>query len=341
MDNRQIVFTKINTAELLKTEIRKPKAGEVLVKTEISTISAGTEKANIMGNPNISVFSEGNEPVEFPRYAGYSSSGTVIEVGEGVKDLCVGDRVVMSWSNHELYNTIPESNAVKIEYECMSMQAAALCHIGVFSLAAVRKCALEVGESMLVMGLGVLGLLGVSFAKSAGAVPLIVADPVKARRERALECGADYALDPFDKDFVKKVKELSGGGVHTAIEVTGSGTAFNQCLDCMRPLGRIALLGCIRDKNFTVDYYRKIHGPGITVVGAHTSARPKNESYPHYFTQQDDIQTIIKLSSFGRINIEKMVDALYSPLECKEIYTELIKNGDFPPVVQFDWSKIE
>ena len=138
------------------------------------------------------------------------------------------------------------------------MQDAALLHICTFPLAAVRKTRLEIGESMMVMGLGILGLIAVQLAHVAGATPVIAVDPVKERREKALRFGADYALDPFEEGFSEKVKELTGGGVNTAIEVTGLGAGLNQTLDCMAKFGRVALLGCTRDSNFTVDYYRKV-----------------------------------------------------------------------------------
>ncbi len=341
MDNKQILFTKINTAELLDVELPQLKSDEVMVHTLCSTISAGTEKANIMGNPNISIFSQENEPVVFPRVCGYSSAGVVIGKGQDVTGVELGDRVVMSWSNHAKINILPQSNVVKIPFDSVSMQAAAICHIGTFPMAALRKTALEIGESILVMGLGILGLLGVQFAKAAGAVPVIAVDPAPERREKALQMGADFALDPFEKDFADQVKALSDGGVNTAIEVTGLGAGLNQCLDCMKPYGRIALLGCTRDKNFTVDYYRKVHGPGITLIGAHTNARPKFESAPHYFTQREDVATILRLCAMGRIDLEGIVDEVHSPEACGEVYTRLITERNFPPVVQFDWSGIQ
>ncbi len=341
MKNKQILFTKVNVAEVVELPVSAPKANEVVVQTAFSTISCGTERANITGDPNVSVFSEGSEPVVFPRVCGYSSAGVVIDKGADVRSVEIGDRVVMSWSNHAKINVLPEENVVKIPYDSVSMQSAAIFHIGTFPMAALRKTKLEIGESMLVMGLGVLGLLGVQFAKAAGAVPVIAVDPTPARREKALALGADYALDPFDGDFVKQVKELSHGGVNAAIEVTGLGAGLNQCLDCMKPFGRIALLGCTRDKNFTVDYYRKVHGPGISLIGAHTSARPKFESSPHAFTQREDIATMIKLSALGRLDFEKIIDEVHSPDECGEIYTRLVEDRAFPPVVQFDWSKLQ
>ncbi len=340
MNNKQIVFTEINKAELLDVEVRKPGANEVVVETQYSTISCGTERANIIGDANISIYSKDDEPVVFPRTSGYSSSGIVIDKGENVNSVEIGDRVTMSWSNHKKINTLPKDNVVKIEYDNVSMQEAAMCHIGTFPMAALRKTRLEIGESMMVMGLGILGLMAVQFAKAAGAVPVIAVDPNPERRKKALKYGADYAINPFDEGFAERVKELTKGGVNTAIEVTGIGAGLNQCLDCMQRFGRIALLGCTRDKNFTVDYYRKIHGPGISIVGAHTMARPRFESSEHAFTQIDDIKTILKLVAMNRINLLDMIDEVNTPNECADVYNRLVNDKNFPVVAQFDWRNI-
>lgn len=333
--NRQIVFTEKNKAELLDRELSPLADNEVRVETAVSSISCGTEKANITGNANVA----GNSPasVEFPRCLGYSSSGIVIEVGKGVTELKVGDRVVMSGSVHAKYNTMCEENLVKISNDSISYEEAALFYIGTFPMAAIRKTKLEIGESCMVMGLGILGLMAVLFAKTAGAVPVIAVDPVKERRDKALKFGADYALDPTEDGFVDKVKELTNGGVKAAVEVTGLGVGLEQCLDCMAKFGRVALLGCTRDKNFTIDYYRKVHFPGITLIGAHTMARPQYDSSQGWFTGKDDITAIMKLSEYGRINFKDMIDETFLPEDCKEVYTRLINDRNFPVVSQFDW----
>lgn len=335
MKNKQIVFTKINTAELLDTEYKAPEANEIVVETAFSTISCGTERANITGDPNVA----GNRPsaVVFPRKLGYSSSGTVIAKGEDVHSVELGDRVAAFHSTHSKYNVLKEGNFVKIEDDSVSLQMAALAYIATFPVAAIRKTRLEIGESAIVMGLGLLGQLAVRFLRAAGAVPIIAADPVEDRRKEALKGGADYAFDPTEKDFAEKVKAVTSGGVNAAIEVTGVGAGFDGVLDCMARFGRVALLGCTRDKNFTIDYYKKIHCPGITVVGAHTVARPNFESHPGYFTHIDDIKAILKLCVNKRIDLKSMIKETYMPEDCQEVYTRLINDRNFPVVAQFDW----
>ena len=340
MNNQQIVFTKLNTAELLDAEDRNISDDEVRVKTVISTISSGTERANITGDPNVSILSKENGKSVFPRCSGYSSAGIVTEIGRNVKSVKVGDRVAMYWSQHKLYNILPENNVVKIEYDDVSFEEAAICHIGNFSMAAIRKTRLEIGESIMIMGLGTLGLLAVAYARAAGAVPVIAADPIEERRKKALKFGADYVIDPLQENFSDKVKKLTGGGVNAAIEVTGLGAGLEECLDCMAKFGRVALLGCTRDKNFAIDYYRKVHGPGISLIGAHTMARPEYDSYPGCFTHRDDIKTQLKLISMNRVNLKAMIDETHSPAECGIVYERLVSSKTFPTFVQFDWRKI-
>ena len=336
---KQIVFVDEKKAELLDVESQEVGKSQVKVKTIISTISNGTEKASILGQA-VGINSKPDEKAVFPRVSGYSTAGIVVEIGEDVESLKVGDRVAMCWSTHREFNVLDENNVVKIEGENVSLEEASMAHIATFPLAAIRKTKLEIGESLIVMGLGILGLLAITLAKAAGAVPVIAVDPVKERREMALKFGADYAFDPFDDDFSEKVKAVTDGGVNVAIEVTGQGAGLNETLDCMAKFGRVSLLGCTRNSDFSVDFYRKVHGPGITIVGAHTLARPEEESYPGYFTTRDDIKTVLKLCEKGRINIKDMVGATYSPAECSKVYDGLINDKNFPVVVQFDWDKL-
>ena len=339
MQNRQIVFTKENTAELLEVAYEAPRENEVLVETVFSTISCGTERANITGNPNVAGNAAAN--VSFPRISGYSSSGIVRAVGKNVQTLQVGDRAVVFWGHHKKYNTVPADQAVKITDERISLEDAAISFIATFPLAAIRKTRLEIGESAMVMGLGILGQLAVRLLRAAGAVPIIAADLVPNRRKEALAGGADYALDPSAPGFAEEVKRLTNGGVKTAIEVTGVGAGLDETLDCMARFGRVALLGCTRDKNFTIDYYRKVHFPGITLIGAHTAARPNLESYPGYFTHRDDIEAILRLLAAKRLSFREMIKETHSPKNCTAVYERLVQDKNFPVAVQFDWRDIQ
>lgn len=335
MKNRQIVFIEKNVAQLMNVEYRRPSSDEVVVETAVSTVSCGTERANISGDPNVN--GAANTIAPFPRTSGYSSAGTVIETGKNVMSVKPGDRVVVYWGKHAKYNTVNERNVVKINSDLISFEEAAVSFIATFSLAAIRKTRLELGESALVMGLGLLGQLAVNLLRTSGAASIIAADPVESRRSEAVINGADYALNPFDDDFSDKVKKYTCGGANVGIEVTGVGAGFNEILDCMARFGRVSLLGCTRNKNFTIDYYKKIHVPGITVIGAHTNARPDFESHPGWFTHTDDIKTVLNLCAGKRLDLHKMIKETYAPEECPKVYDRLVADKNFPVLVQFDW----
>lgn len=336
MTTRQIQFVAPGIAELREIPLNAPAPGMVTVKLAVSSISSGTERANLIGDPNISYAAPGK--VSFPRVLGYSSAGEIIALGEGVEGFSIGDRVGLSWSTHTHCQNISADRLFRLD-EDITYEEAALWHIGTFPMAAIRKCRLEFGESAVVMGMGVLGSMAIKLLRIAGAAPVIAADPVPAKREMALALGADYALDPFDPGFADTVKQITGGGANVAIEVTGNGGALDGVLDCMARFGRVALLGCTRNSDFTIDYYRKVHGPGITLIGAHTQARPKHESHGGWWTEKDDIQAIRKLHAFGRLELAGLVEEIHSPAECGEVYARLAAEKSFP-LVQFDWRKL-
>ncbi|MBR0145015.1 MAG: hypothetical protein IJM21_12665, partial [Clostridia bacterium] len=195
MKNPSIVFTRVNTAELVTRDLPdEPGEGQVLVRTRFSTISPGTERANVTGNPNVRGVREPD--VSFPRQCGYSTSGIVEKVGKGVESLIPGDPVTAFRTVHAAYNIVPEKNVIRIDPEKISFEEAAILYITTFPMAAVRKTRVEIGEPALVMGCGLLGQIAIKELRAAGAVPVVAADPVASRREIALASGADYALDP-------------------------------------------------------------------------------------------------------------------------------------------------
>ena len=347
---KSILFTKKDTAEFVDETMPEPGPGQVRIRLVRSCISSGTERAKLVGVPDsgVGIFGEG-DATTWPRRSGYSCSGVVDKVGEGVCGLKVGDRVAASWSFHSQFVCVPAQDVYPVP-DGVSLADAAFAHIATFPMAAIRKCRLEIGEGAIVMGQGILGQMAVLLLRTAGAAPVIAADPDAVKRVRALELGADAALDPTEAAFAEKAKALcrsdrfvmggrvSESGPAVGIEVTGVGQALDNVLDAIAPYGRIALLGCTRNSNFTIDYYHKVHGRGVTLVGAHTIARKEVESAPGWWTQRDDATAFLRLVALGRLDLSVFVEEVHSPAECGEVYSRLAKGGAFP-VVQFDWER--
>ena len=335
MINKQIIFTAKHKAELLDVELRELNSDEVLTEMEYTVISGGTERANIMGMPNTS--SKG-----FPRKEGYCGIGRVIEIGSAVTSVKVGDRVLVYHGIHAKYNIRPEADITKVTNENIASLDAAFVIIASMGLGGVRKLEIELGESAMVMGLGLLGMFAVQFLRLNGAYPVIAADLNPARRELALKLGADYAFDPSSPDFVEQVKAVTKGkGVRATVEVTGVSAAMKQALECASWMGRVSLLGCTRVSDCAVDYYQQVHCPGVKLIGAHNFVRPKVESYPHHWTHHDDCKAILAMIGAGRMQVAPMVSRVVSPEDCEEIYNQLCDDPAFPMGTVFDWRNIK
>ena len=333
MKTKKILFTAVHQAELREVEIGEVGEGDVLVEMEYTVISGGTERACILGMQNTAQ--------TFPTSLGYCGIGRVLETGNAVKSVCAGDRVLVYHGNHAKYNIRPEEKITKVEDDSLPSLDAAFTIIASMGLGGVRKLEIELGESAMVMGLGLLGIFSVQFCRLNGANPVIAVDPNPKRRELALATGADYALDPTEADFVERVKMLTKGkGVRATVEVTGIAKALNQALQCASPMGRISLLGCTRISDCPIDYYQQVHRPGIKLIGAHNFVRPKVESYPHHWTHHDDCRAILDMISSGRLKVSPIVSRIVSPEDAREIFNELCDDPNFPLGTVFDWSKI-
>lgn len=349
MKNYGIVFTAPNVTSVLELPMPEPKKGDVLVRLTRSTVSAGTERANLIGVPDggVGIFAKDDGTVSWPRHCGYSSAGVVEALGADVDGLHVGDRVALSWSKYARYQTVPARRVYRLP-DNVPDAAAAFTHIATFPMAAVRKCRLEFGESAMVIGQGVLGLLAIKILRAAGAVPLMAVDLKGDKRKKALEIGADCAFDPTAPNFAELVKSASEGegttmrgnvrnaGPRVVVEVTGNGRALEEALDVVAPYGRIALLGCTRDSRFSIDYYHKVHGRGVTLVGAHTLARPEGESSSGWWTERDDGLAFVRMLANGRIALDDLVEETHAVEEAPEVFDRLVRSEDFP-VVQFAW----
>lgn len=334
MKKIQIDFTAPGVAQLAEYEIPPLKDDEVLTKTEYSLVSGGTERACLLGSQN-TVTGGGNFPISL----GYCAIGRVEQTGKSVKSVKKGDRVLVYHGTHATYSVREEREITRVDDDSIPSLDAVFTIIASMGLGGVRKLSLEMGESAMVMGLGLLGIFALQFLKLSGADPLIAADPNPERRKLALALGADAALDPAAPDFEARVMELTENkGVRATVEVTGVSAAMKQALSVASFMGRIALLGCTRVSDTAVDYYREVHKPGVTLIGAHNFVRPQTDSYPGHWTHQDDCRCILRLMARGKLNAEKILSRVVSPKECGKIYDELAGDPRFPMGTVFDWT---
>ena len=311
MKGRRVVWPDAGQVEVEDFEITPPGEFQVLVDTIYTLISPGTERAFLIGLPNTSK--------NYPFYPGYCNVGEVIEVGNGVEDFRLGDRVA-SRGNHDSLVTINKDKALKIPNEAPSDEAVFfnLCAI---ALQGVRKAKIDLGEAVLVLGQGLIGQLALQLARLDGGFPAIGADVASDRLELALRLGADVALNPKDEDFEGKLSEATEGkGPIVVIEATGSPEPINRAFQLARLWGRVVLLASTRGETPEVNFYRDVHKKGLTVIGAHDSVRPFQESSANYWTWQDDGDMVLRLMAHKRLKISELISHRLSGEKAPEAY---------------------
>lgn len=333
METTKVIFTEPGVAQLQTRELAEPIGDQVLLQMEYTVVSGGTERAYLLGMPNTRQ--------QFPIGIGYCGIGQVLRTGERVKDLNTGDRALIYHGGHSQYTLVSRSKLTKIDNDDIPSLDAAFTIIASMGLGGVRKLELELGESAMVIGLGLLGIFSVQFCALSGANPVIAADLNPERRALALALGADYALDPADPDFVKKVMELTGGkGVNACVEVTGASVAMQQALACASRQGRISLLGCSRVSDSSVDFYAQVHKPGVKLIGAHNMVRPQVDSYPHHWTHHDDCRAILGLLGAGKLKVGPICSRVVSAAQAPNVYKQLCDDPKFPMGTVFDWRNL-
>ena len=332
MKTKAIQFVSRGKAQLNDTEIRDtPQAGEVMLKTICTLISPGTEFACLNGVTN-------QGKVVYPMTLGYSAVATVLAIGENVTNVKVGDRCLCYHSVHRNYQMMPARDVVKIEDDSLAAEEAVYCVVGCMGFQGVRRCRPEFGESLMVMGLGLLGQFAIQTARLSGCYPVIALDFNEKRRKIALATGADAAFSPDDPELAEKVRALTDGkGADCVIEVTGNPQAVVQGLELTAPFGRVALVGCSRTPTENIDFYNLVHRPGISVIGAHNMARPQDERRPGVWTMPEDMTTLLRFMAAGRLTTKPLHTMTADPAEAPGIYDRLFARDPELLGVVFDW----
>ena len=225
--------------------------------------------------------------------------------------------------------------AHKIADRRIDLKEAAFAHIASFPMLGVRRLKIQLGESVMIAGLGILGQIALQAAKYSGAAPLFGCDFSPESRALALKMGADAVFDPREPDFREKILGATDGkGINAVVEVTGKAAALKQALGYTAKMGRISLLGCTRVPDCPIDFYRDVHLPGITLIGAHTSNRPGTDSRPGEWSEHDDYDTILKFLASRRFDFASLIHRTLSPTA---LYDTLLHDPDPPMGIVYDW----
>lgn len=323
-DMRQVVFTERGRAEVHTKPLPEPGDGEVLVETLFSVISPGTELAIFRGLPNTNA--------KFPYTPGYSACGRVVRCGTGVQTPSVGDCVVTE-GLHASHIISRATECFRVAANVDPMEAAAY-RMAVIAMQGVRRAQVQLGDSVLVIGLGVIGHLAGQVARLSGATTVAGIDPVPARRRLATDVGFDHTAENA------AALVTPDGGWDVVVEATGAPAPINDALRLARRLGRVVLLGSTRGDTGQVDFYRDVHRKGLTILGAHDAlTRPRFEDTPTARTLESDSRIVLQFLAQQRLKLRSLVTQVAPAADASHVYESLAAHGSSVLTVALDWRK--
>lgn len=336
--------------------------GMVLVRVRRSLISSGTESGFVSdGGTAGFVLKKARDPLNVEKVKrkiasvglrgtwelvksklfefqapGYSTAGIVVAVGDGVPGICVGDSVACSgvgYAAHAEYNLVPQALVTPMP-EGIDFDEAAFVTLGAIALQGVRQAQPTLGETVVVLGLGLLGQLAAQIARAAGC-HVIGCDPVESRRALALMLGAEAVCDPVDLDST--VQLWSGGHGADAVIICAASKASevtNQALDVCRQKGRVAVVGAVGLQLQREALYMKeldfrlscSYGPGRY----QPAYEEKGLDYPIGYvrwTEGRNMAEFLRLVAGGRVQVKPLIGAVHPVEEAQAAYDAALLGG--------------
>jgi 2-desacetyl-2-hydroxyethyl bacteriochlorophyllide A dehydrogenase len=271
MKTRQAVITEPFKTGVREVDLPDPAPNQILVATEASALSAGTELAVYTGthqwlkDPNLPDW-------KFPFRPGYSAAGKILAVGSAVTGWKAGDRVSYP-GNHaaaELLTIGHERGRLWKLPDNLSAEDAAWACVARYGLGGSIRIGQTLGRSAAVLGLGVIGQFALRCLGAAGAYPVVGVDAVSMRRKSALAAGADHVIDPGAGDTREQLNAYLGTrGADVIIDATGIPDAIPVAMSLACDAGQVVVVGSPRGRAKEVNFYDDLHRRYIEVTGAH------------------------------------------------------------------------
>ncbi len=361
------VIQNYRTGELEMAEVPVPlcSSNKVLVKNVASLISLGTErsiidlgKKSLLGKakarPDLvrrfidkakkegffKTFHEALGRLDNPTPLGYSSAGIVVEVGKNVHKFSSGDRVACigaGYASHAEYITLPENLCCKIP-DTVSFDDAAFGMLGIISLHGVRCAKLTFGETVAVIGLGLLGLITVQLLKAYGCT-VIGMDPEPAKVKLAQQLGADHAFTT-EEEFANCVERSTKGFGSDAVIITAataSDRPVNTAVDISRYRGRIVLVGVADIHPQRNEMWHKEVEIIVSKAGGAGTLDPLYENrsidYPIGYvrwTENRNLEEFLRLTAGKKLDVQSLITHRFKIEQAENAYKDMLSNKGGP-----------
>ena len=321
MGSRNLLLEAPRQLALAEAPSRPLDAGEVRLRTLRSAISHGTELNLYRGTSpfgdrvfdrELRVFVPAAQNGAFPQRLGYELVAEVTEVGAGVAGLAVGD-VVHAGAPHGEEAVLDVAAARSATYPLAPIPAdlaperALFASVGAVALQAVHDARPHLGDHVVVIGLGAIGLLTVQMARLAGAGRVTAVDLDGGRRELALALGADAALDPRTADggTGAALKRAHGGGADVAIETSGAAAGLQDAIASAVLGGRVVAVGFYQGGAEALRLGEEWHHNRLELISSMGAWSAPHRAYPAW-DRPRVMATVLELLASGRVEVDAL-----------------------------------
>ncbi|TPE39982.1 bi-domain-containing oxidoreductase [Pontibacter mangrovi] len=364
------IIQDLKSGDTILEEVPAPivKSGQVLVQTSRSLVSLGTERMLVeFGKANFlqkarqqpdkvkqvldKVKTDGLKPtmdavfnkLGQPLPLGYCNVGKVVAVGKGVNEFKVGDRVASN-GHHAEYVSVPQNLAARIP-DNISDEEAAFTVIGAIGLQGIRLVNPTFGETVVVVGLGLIGLLTAQMLKANGC--RVIGFDFDARKVKLAEQAGILAYNPAEGiNQVKLVQTVTNEIGADAVVITASNKSneiIAQAAQMSRKRGRIVLIGVIGLDISRADFYEKeltfqvscSYGPGRY----DESYEQKGNDYPIGFvrwTEKRNFEAVLHAISSGVLDVTPLITERVPLAEYEQIYGNMSSSGSIASILVYE-----
>ena len=331
MSNPTVVFPEANSVVLEERDRPEPAADEVLIETETSLVSPGTELTVLAGEyPNGSVW---DEYAEYPFVPGYANVGTVREAGAEA-DIASGTRVA-TWTPHAAWVTAAADDCVPVP-RGLSYDEGSLFAIAQIVMNGVRRGRVDWGETVVVYGLGVLGQLCVRLCHLAGAETVVGVDLLQERIDHLPDVTGVFGVNASERDPAEAVVTATGHPADVAFEVTGNPDAIPDEFDALREQGRLVLLSSPHGET-TLDFHDLVNAPSHEIIGAHQLSHPTVATATNPWTKERHASLYFSYVQQSRLTVSSLFTHVADAADAPALYEELLADRSESMAVRLEW----
>lgn len=341
MKSTAIVFTAPQTVELSTLELPQPTSRDLVVETECSGVSVGTERWAYIGK---------RSEITFPNVPGYIGIGRVVEAGAEARlaGYTDGDRVNFfhsrlagkfegaSWmATHLSHAVVDIGDATKVSPDQIDIHCcekvpegldpvhAAMTNLGAVALRGIEMAGIPMGAKVLVVGMGLIGQYAAQIVRLKGA-QVAVADIVPFRLQKAKENGADWVINSKEEDLARCAQEIAPKGFDIIIDTSSSAAVVNGLFSLLRLRGKFIFQGWYPPPS------------GLDLNAAHL--RLPSFHFPCAHSGRA-VQAMMQWTRDGKIEVRNLITHIAKPSDAPKIYEQIAAGSEGLLGIVFDWRK--